>query len=349
MRTIFKITLLLFAPAALFAGEGLKGKYLKEKKISKTFNVSATAALDVSNKYGTVYVTTWDQNQTVIDVVIKVSGNNEGHLEKRLNSIDVNFNATTAKVTAETKIGNYAGKASMEINYTIKVPKKGSIDVNNQYGNIILGKIYGRTMLKLQYGNLSADQLNGNKNELNLQYTDVATIDHIALGKITVQYSSLKIQNAADELTLNSEYTDVKLGAVKRLNLKTAYGDIKVDNVQDVAGTASYSDVRIGTLTGMLNYSTTYGDIVVGRISKDVSSVFISGQYSDINIKYDAAWAFDFSAKTLYADVRGAQNFTLQEKKETGSSRYYRGYHRSSGTGRLTIESDYGDINLTRL
>ncbi|MES2486458.1 MAG: hypothetical protein V4581_11010, partial [Bacteroidota bacterium] len=108
--------ILLLFPTLAVASEGPKGKYTKEKKINKSFTVTPNAALDVTNKYGTIYVTTWDQNQTVIDVVIKVSADKEEQLDKRLNSIDVDFNATSGKVSAVTRISNFSGKASMEIN-----------------------------------------------------------------------------------------------------------------------------------------------------------------------------------------------------------------------------------------
>lgn len=350
MKTIFKITLLLLlAPALALAHGGHKGKYTKEKKISKTFNVSATAALDVTNKYGTVYVTTWDENQTVIDVVIKVTGDKQDQIDKRLNSIDVSFEATSSKVAAQTRIGNFSGKVSMEINYTIKIPKRNTVDINNQYGSIILGKLYGRAAINLQYGSLTIDQLNAGNNTLNLQYSDGGNIGQIGLSKINAQYSNFKINTVTDDLTYNGEYSEIKIGSVKKLTLKTAYGDFKVDNAQDISGRAEYSDVKIGTITGMLNFSTAYGDVNVARITKDVKTVLVSGEYSDINLKYDAAWAFDFTGKATYADINGAQNFTIQEKKQSGTGSYYKGYHRSAGAAKLTVESDYGDITLTRL
>ncbi|MES2485194.1 MAG: DUF4097 family beta strand repeat-containing protein, partial [Bacteroidota bacterium] len=203
--------------------------------------------------------------------------------------------------------------------------------------------------VNVQYGNFGADELNGTKNEINLQYSDAANIDYAALTKINAQYSKLKIGKAGEELILNAEYTDVKIGTARRLNLKASYGDIKVDSAAEVTGNCSYSDVTFGTISMMLNLTTTYGDIRVNRITKDTREVYINGQYSDINLKYDAAHAFDFQAKTRYADVSGLQNFTLQEKKESGSSNSYKGFYRSSGSARINIQSDYGDISMTKL
>ena len=350
MKTIAKyLFILLLFPTLALASDGKKGKYTKEKKINKSYTVSPTATLDVTNKYGTIYVTTWDQNQTVIEVVIKVSADKEDQLDKRLNSIDVDFNATPARVSALTRIKNFSGKASMEINYTIKVPKKNVLDLTNQYGAILLGKIYGTTKVNVQYGNFGADELNGTKNEINLQYSDVANIDYAALTRINAQYSKLRVGKAGEELILNAEYTDVKIGSARRLNMNASYGDIKIDSAGEVTSNCSYSDVTFGTISSMLNLTTTYGDIKVNRITKDAREVYIKGQYSDISLKYDAAHAFDFMAKTMYADVNGLQNFTIQEKKESGSNNYYKGFYRSGGSARINIQSEYGEVSMTKL
>jgi hypothetical protein len=350
MKIIHNITLLLLLlPFLATATETPKGKYSKEKKISKTFTVSANAALDVDNKYGTVYVTTWDQNQTVIDVVIKVTGDKQDQLDKRLNTIDVNFEASTSRVAATTKIGNFSGKVSMEINYTIKVPRKGTTDINNQYGNVILGKMDGRATVKVQYGSLTIDQLNAPKNDLNLQYSDGVNIGHLALTKISAQYSNLNIGQATDELSLTTDYTDINIESAKRLSINISYGEMKVNSVNSLSGRGDYSDIKLGTVSGMINYNTSYGDVKIGRLTKDVDTVFIKGEYSDINLSYDAAWTFDFTARTSYADVKGVQNFTMQEKKQGNTSGYYKGYYRSAGQAHVTLESEYGDITLAKL
>ena len=79
MKTLFyKITLLLLFPIAVIANNGeLKGKYTKEKTLNKEFSVSPNAMLKISNDYGNLDVTSWDQNRIVMQISIKVSGNNE--------------------------------------------------------------------------------------------------------------------------------------------------------------------------------------------------------------------------------------------------------------------------------
>jgi hypothetical protein len=70
MKTkLYNLVVLLLVPFVVVAGNE-KGKYTKEKKITKTYQVNPNAGLEVSNKYGNVYVTTWDENKTSVEVLI---------------------------------------------------------------------------------------------------------------------------------------------------------------------------------------------------------------------------------------------------------------------------------------
>ncbi len=353
MRTITRnlILLLLALPALAFAngdGDGCwKGKITKEKKISKSYVVNNNAALNVTNKYGTVYVTTWDENQTVIDVVIKVNGDKEELVTRRLNSIDINFEATTALVRAKTIIGNFSGNVNMEINYTIKIPKKGSIDISNQYGNTIVGKIYGRGQLNCQYGDLSVDELNSDTNSINLQYSGTSKINYIKSADVNVQYSGFNVTKAGS-LKLKGQYTGMTIGEVQNITYKTEYGDLNIKKGGNMTGAGDYSALRFGYVTGQVNATCNYGEVKVGGMDNDVKNITINATYSAVTITYNDAAPFDFEFTTEYGGVRGISGFKLTDKKEKDNKAYYKGYYKSSGVNKIFIRSEYGDINLTK-
>ncbi len=337
------VTLLL--PAVMLAATG-KGKYTKEKKISRSFAVNANAGLNVASKYGNVYITTWDADRTEIDVVISVSGDNEDDVTKRLNGIDVDFDATRALVAAKTKIGNFSGKrTSMEINYTIKMPKNGTLGINNQYGDIKLGKVYGAINLSCQYGDVIIDELNSENNNLKLQYCSNSRINYIKGGDVDIQYSDL-IVSKANILSLTSQYGDVNIGTLNNLTYKLQYGDLSIKSADKVTGTGSYSDVAIGAVENLLNTTTNYGDLNVVRIGKAVKNISINATYSDINIGYDEGAAFDFDLSGSYSDISVPGSFKVTEKTEKSSSSSYKGYYRSSGSARVYVKTMYGDIKV---
>ena len=62
MKTLSKsLIILLLAPITLLANDIDPGKYSKQKSIKKAYIVNPDAGIDVSNYYGNVFVTTWDE------------------------------------------------------------------------------------------------------------------------------------------------------------------------------------------------------------------------------------------------------------------------------------------------
>ncbi|WP_233566183.1 hypothetical protein [Flavobacterium sp. 81] len=101
----------------------------KQKSIKKTYIVNSNAGIDITNKYGNITVSTWDEDKIDLDITIKVTGGNENWVNEKLNSIDVDITALKSLVTAVTNIGSSSFKSkgssnSFEINYVIKIPKK---------------------------------------------------------------------------------------------------------------------------------------------------------------------------------------------------------------------------------
>ncbi|MCW4468922.1 hypothetical protein OGH69_08110 [Flavobacterium sp. MFBS3-15] len=352
MRTATRnaIFLLLLLPALAFAGGdgncSWKGKITKEKKISKSFAVNSNAALDVNNKFGSIYVTTWDENQTVIDVVIRVNGDKEDLVNKRLNSIDVNFIASKSLVSATTEIGNFSGRnINMEINYTIKIPKKGSIDLNNQYGNTIVGKIYGKSAIKCQYGDLNIDELNSDSNSINLQYSGTSKINYIRSGNVNAQYSGFNLTKAGS-LTLKGQYTGMTIGEVGDLNYRTEYGDLNIKKGGSVTGSGDYSNQRFGYITGQLNTTCNYGEVKIGGMDTNVKNVTVNATYTAVSITYNQAAPFDFELSSVYGGIRGVNSFKFTERREKDNKLYYKGYYKSSGVNKIYVRAEYGDIIL---
>jgi Holliday junction resolvase-like predicted endonuclease len=189
MRTQSKFILfLLLIPTLLFATDGkFDGKYTKEKKINKEYNVNADAGLKVSNSYGNIDIVTWNENRTVIEVLIRTNGNNEENVQKRLDEITVDFTANSSLVTAKTLFknknkswswwGSKKKNVSVEVNYTIKIPITNSVDLNNNYGSISLNKLKGNAKISCDYGQIIIGELLADNNSLNFDYTTIKPKD----------------------------------------------------------------------------------------------------------------------------------------------------------------------------
>jgi hypothetical protein len=350
MKTIrhnLALLLLLMLPCLTQASGGEGGNYTKEKKIAKAYIVNPDCGLQVNSQYGNVYVTTWDENKTQIEVVIKVSGNNEDKVNRRLAGITVDLSATTALVKASTNIDNNVGGNNLivEINYTIRIPKKGSINIENQYGGITTGKIYGKARIDCQYGDVNIDELNSDSNSIRMQYCHSGKMNYIKSGTIDIQYSDLNLTKAGN-LQLKGQHTDMTIGEVNNLNYKTEYGDLNVRSVDNATGGGDYSDLTFGYVSGNFNGNTNYGDLAINGMSKGSKNVAINATYSDIRINYNDSMPFDFEFKLEYSDLNGGAGLKFTEKNSSDFEARYKGYYKSQGVNRMYIKSSYGDITL---
>jgi hypothetical protein len=339
--------LLILIPVLAFASE-VKGKYTKEKKISKSYSVNSNVWLGVTNKYGNVYVTTWDQNTAALDIVITVSGNDEDKVTKRLNSINVDINAAKDKVSATTSIGNFnSNNVSMEINYTIKIPKQGAVNINNQYGGIMLGKIYGESYLVCKYGDIKIDELNNRKNLIDMEYCGTSNIGFIDNAKIVAKYSNINL-NKAEFIGMDSDYTNITINDIDEITFNSNYGNINIITGEKVFGVGKYLQTKISSLTEKLNLTVNYGSINILSIDNDVKSIAINTTYSPTKLAYSTNYPFDFEMKLNYSNLQGGQGLNFQAKDEKNTRKYYKGYNISSGKNSMIITSDYGDIKLIK-
>ncbi|MDO9037972.1 MAG: hypothetical protein Q7U59_06460, partial [Lutibacter sp.] len=145
MKNSAKLLLLfLLIPLAIFASEK-KGKYTKNKTISKEFKVNKDATLNVSNKYGNIDIVTWKENYIEVIVKITTNGDDEDKVKKRLEEITVEFNANSSNVSAKTMIDKAAttwnfwgnrNNVNKEINSQIKMPITNNVNLSNDYGGI---------------------------------------------------------------------------------------------------------------------------------------------------------------------------------------------------------------------
>ena len=355
MKTIlFKFFIIaLLVPSFILANKEWNGKYTKEKKINREFNVNADALLKVKNSYGNLYITSWNENRVVIEVHIKTNGNNEEKVQKRLDDIDVTFEADPGMVYAKTifekkKWGWNWGRSNnvnMKINYTIKVPVTNRVDLSNDYGGINLDKIEGDAKISCDYGRLNIGELLSNNNILSFDYTSSSSIEYIKSGEIRADYSGFEVEKAGN-LVLNADYTTSKIKNVDALTYNCDYGSVAIGNAKNIKGSSSYLTVKLGKINGNVDLRSDYGSIRIAELSQSAGNVNIRSDYTGIKIGYNQDYNFDFIIKLEYAGLK-SEGLDFKIKRVESTDKYYEGFHGTSGSGkRIQIDSEYGSVNL---
>src|SRR6056297_209848 len=362
MRTIlynYTLLLLVLAPVVTLANnDKLGGKYTKEKTIKKEFNVNADALLKVNNDYGNLNITSWNENRIVIEVHIKTNGDNQEKVQKKLDEISVDFDANSSMVSARTTYGEKQrswgwnwGKnnnVNMQINYTIKLPIKNSVNLDNDYGNIVLDRVDGHAKINCDYGRLEIGELRGRNNQLNFDYTTKSTIGYINSGKIEADYSGFTIEKAGN-LIINTDYTNATIDNMENLEYGGDYGNLSVGEANNIQGNGDYVTIRLGTIHGNVDLVSDYGSIRIAELAEDAGNVSIRTDYTGIKIGYNANYHFDFDITTSYSGVSGKDDFEINVSTEKSNNKHYEGYYGSTKSGKkVNLNNDYGGISFTK-
>ncbi len=353
----------MLVPVLAVAGTdpgSFKGRYTKEKKITKEYTVNADALLKINNSYGNVDLIAWDQNKVTIEVIVRTNGNDEEKVIKKLEEIDVSFEADASMVSARTKIKesssswwsswiNGNDNVKMEINYKIRVPLTNTIDISNDYGGISLDRLKGVAKISCDYGHMDLGELMADNNELRFDYTNNTRIAYMKSGKISADYSSFNLEKSQN-VVLNADYTKSNFGEITKLLYNCDYGSIHIDDAGNIEGSSDYLGVEIGKASGNLSLNLDYGSVRIDELTAKAGNVRINTDYASVKVGYNSAYNFNFTIKLSYASLKGEDDLEFSRKQVESFSKYYEGYHGSkSASNNLSITSEYGGVSLYKI
>lgn len=353
MKTLFKTFLfLVMLPTTMLAHEIELGKYSKQKSIKKAYIVNSDAGIDIQNSYGNVFVTTWNEDKIELDILIKVSGDREEWVNKKIDDINVDIEALKSLVSAKTVFSNNTsggnGKnTSIEINYTIKIPKNGGVKINNKYGDVISADLFANANIKCKYGKITMGKLNGNSNVLDIEYCSKSTVDYVKNATVTADYSGLSI-NGFGNINLNADYTDIYFANGNNLKYDCSYGKLNYGKIENLEGVGDYLTIKVGEISNNLLVNTKYSKLTVSEMTAKAGNISVTAGYTNIDIGYSPAYTFDFDISLKYANLKSDGDLEMSSKQETNFSKSYQGYYKKSGSNKVSITSNYGNVSLTK-
>lgn len=352
MKKQYNVLLLLFLiPFLGFSNDDFT--YSKQRNIKKAYIVNSDAGININNSYGTIFVTTWDEDKIEIDVLIKVSGDNEKWVNQKLAGINIDIIALKSMVTAKTVFDNTSAKSNgrnnnFEVNYTIKIPKNGTVKLNNKYGDIRTTDLFSATDINCKYGRINLGKLNGNSNTIQISYCPSSTIEYLKNGSITSKYSELKI-DAVSKLDLLSDYSEIEIIDGNDVKYNSKYGSIKIQKISSLDANGSYLTIDIGSLWNQLKINTKYSNISIDAIQAKANNIAIVAGYTGINLGFQANYVFDFDVAVKYADFKYDKDLDISSKEETSYTKRVSGFYKKKGVNKITITSDYGNVKMFKI
>lgn len=355
MKSIYKITLLLLLVPAISFGNNDKMKHEKSKNISKKFTVNADAKVAINNKYGTIKVTTWNNNTVEIDVKITVKADDLGDVEEKLQDIDVMFESSSSLVEAKTTLKSHKKswgwwgknkKINYQIDYLVKMPVSNSVSLNNDYGSISLDEINGNANINCDYGKITVGNLRGPENTINLDYCKSSTITSVTNANVNTDYSKLTI-NSANKVSVNTDYSTLKFEKLTDMSFNADYGSIYVGNANNVNGSGDYTGLKFAKINNSLKVRSDYGYIKILELANGFDFVNITSEYAGIKIGTSASNNFNFVIDLQNASFKqkNSPNVELYKSISKSTKKYYEGvYGKGNSASKITIRSEYGSV-----
>ncbi|KQC33515.1 hypothetical protein AAU57_09450 [Nonlabens sp. YIK11] len=353
---LYKTLFLVWMIMPLVAVANPNDKYRKTKKINKTYSVNSDARVDIENSFGNVTVELWNQNTVSIDVIVEVSGNDEDRVNELLERIDVDFTASKSNVSAKSDIPNevsgfmslFTGKnkTNTKVDFVVKMPMNSPLDLENDYGAVIIKKMMAPLKMSCDFGRLEIGQLLNPNNDLSFDYTKSSHIDYIKGGVIKADFSEFKVYGAGS-IDFSGDYTTATFGEMENMKYNSDFSTFKIEKLISVDGRGDYSKVTLDKVEKEAILKADFGTMTINELSKNFKTVNIKSDYTTIKIGYDKEASFEYECDTEFGSLNlGSGLNTVNSKKEMNAS-YKQGYHITQGSSsNININSSFGSVTL---
>lgn len=356
-KSVYKSgTLLLFTATLLFSytlsAQEVSKDYHKEYKADKN------TTLDISNKYGDVVIQSWDKDQVVIDVIVKVDIPGKDRAEKLLSLIDVQFTEEPNLITAKTVIDDkfsFSGwnfNKKFSIDYTIKMPSVTSLTLRNRYGNTDIDELKNLVNLDIKYGDLTAVKLTRSDekplSKLVLAYGK-GSIEEAGWLDVYVRYSgSLEIKKCK-ALLLDSRYSTTKIGETGSIVGESKYDKLGIDKINNLVLASGYTTVNVGELTKKLDFEGSYASLNVDQIPAGFESINVNIRYMGVRLGISESASYKIDGESSYGSIKlDEEKFKYQKHIVENNSTEISGVVGSEASPSATVKlsAAYGSIKL---
>jgi len=292
---IYKITLNI---SLIFIFINFQGQEYNNS-IEKSYPKDSINSLEIINKYGDIILTKWNKDSLKIKAILIIQSNNESRINKIKDDISFIFENKKEKVLSiRTNIGSSAGLLenlfnaqnkfkldyNVKIHYYVYIPlfyELENLYLETKYGDISLGNTRTKLAIKLSHGSLICKNIE-NEAELNIFSSNIC-IENINELQINTLYSDVNIKKAK-KLEIESRVSSYNLDNSDNLKIKSHNDNFKINHVNKIDGNFYFTDVAINNLTKELNCLLNYGKLIINRLNKTVSFIYIDSEFSDIDL-----------------------------------------------------------------
>lgn len=297
------------------------------REYEKSFLVKGEMSLEVTNKYGKVHLSHTGSDSVNIRVQMNAYASSSQKLDKLVNGVVIDMNATNYFILAETKfikgpanlfesirsITNnlISSESRLDINYYIQIPDNVKVKVDNRYGDIYIESMSCDLDIKMSNGSLKGEDLTGD-NSFDLDFYD-ATINSLNKARFNLSYGELKVLRA-DELNINSSASRIDLEKVGLLKINSKRDKFYIGELSSIAGESYFTEFNIESLKTSAGLSTRYGSLTVNTIHNGFELFSVDSDYTSVYLRALPVSSFNIDIRVNNCPITIPEEWLLEEK-----------------------------------
>ncbi len=323
------------------------------KQVDKTYTVNSNTVLSFTNSFGELHVNTWDKNQLQVHIEIITRSSNEERAKDLLDriSIDIDDSNPSSSIAYKTVINgtrNNNENNSMEIDYTVYMPKNNPLYLKNSFGDCYLADYNGKATIRESYGNLNTGNLSGD-NDVDLSFGGgTSKISGFNTGQLKVSYSTINI-GSVGQADVNSQFSNLEIDKLSDITLVSKYGKVNLGDVGSLDATVNFSSFDIDRLGKRLKLDIEYGgETNIGNISADIQSIEINSSFCPVRLDLPSNLNAGIAVKVQYGNFDyDIPKVDFNRINEGNTSKDYEGkIGNGSATVKISVTAQYGDVRI---
>ncbi|HLK31480.1 MAG TPA: DUF4097 family beta strand repeat-containing protein [Terriglobales bacterium] len=335
--------------------------YSFNDQLQQTF--PAGASLRVVSNRGGVTISPADSSEIKIIVHKRLAADSE----QQSKEIDAQTRPTIAVagtlVTVNANTTGAGDEHAVNTDLEIFVPRKASIDVatqhgdisvqgrdadvkaSNSHGDVNLGEITGNSNVVMRKGSLTAAHLKGDLSvDGRLDDTNISDVS----GSVTMTgdyFGDMSLANIKNTVRFKSSRTDLEFSRLDGdLNMES--GDLQAKSLVGPLRLITKSkDIHLDDVRGDIKVEDSNGSVEVHAGTLPLGSMQIDNRKGDIQVVLPAAATFSVDARTRDGDIDSDFD---QIKVSSQNGQSMASGNVGSGAARLEINNQYGSIEIRK-
>jgi hypothetical protein len=287
----------LMIPVCLAISFSLAGQTFENSRtVTKAYRIASNVEVQVINKYGDIHLIPWDKDSVVFEIDFSVTSNKQSKADKIFDYVDFDFKSTAYYVIAQTVFEGqntfwsemadvastiFSSGTNTQIDYTVYFPAGNDVRLENKFGNIYTTDHSGKVDITLSNGDLKAHSFKG-PTRLKIEFGNVS-VDEITDANISLGYAEFNLEKAG-EITFETRSSKLYLTSCEKLHLDSKRDRYYIKSAAEITGDVFFSYMNLDKATSKINLKTSYGDFKLLEISDTFTRMDFTSQYSDITL-----------------------------------------------------------------